>query len=145
MPWVDICAGEETTIVRIPTNPRLAGPRRESHMAPDQAWDQTYRDVVFNAVPSGVRHVSSPTCFLCWAAKAGALLWRSQKLYLSELRCSDIDSQPLCQHVDSCWGQLLPCLRQPSCPFQSHQSISSGRMQNYDTIFKSCYPQYNPN
>ena len=55
--WVDICSGEETTIVRIPTNPRFAGPRREFRVAPHPAWDRTYRCVAFNAAPGGVRRV----------------------------------------------------------------------------------------
>ena len=55
--WIDIESGEETTLVRIRTEPLYEGPMDCLRVDPHPAWDRLHRRIVFNACPGGKRRV----------------------------------------------------------------------------------------
>ena len=54
---INLETNEEINLVRIHTEPRFSGPRKEWRVDPHPAWDSSKRKLVFNGYPNGVRQV----------------------------------------------------------------------------------------
>ncbi|MDA3960509.1 MAG: hypothetical protein PF961_06945 [Planctomycetota bacterium] len=55
--WVDLEAGTDQELVRIPSAPAFFGPQRQLRIDPHPAWDRSFRYVTFNGSRNGSRAV----------------------------------------------------------------------------------------